>query len=334
MMNCARSRRGKTNTNLAIAAQALRRGEKVTGIDPKRVSLECLRGVPGFTLANNPGDIRGMWTAIHAFREEMDAAIAGEGDGRPHTLILEEINAMFGQFREYWELIKQPGQRITDVPAWRDVKAVLWQGAQFGYKVVVVGQDLTAQVMFGSRSSFGTILATGYTTRQWASIVGTTPVPCSPRQKGRYQLIRGNEATLVQIVCADPRKGYNEAVWREFALAGRVPEADTRTTWRTWRTWRPVPRLALVPGRDPLAVPALPPVLIGYEQAAMYLGITANAFEIRRKRFPIAGEFTDVIQGRKDTRPKPCWHKDTLDMWVAENGWRSKTGVSNGGQDD
>lgn len=322
LINCARTRRGKTNTNLAIAAQALRRGEAVTAVDPKRVSMTVLSGVPGFTLASDPRDVGGMWRVIRDFREEMDAAIDGRpvldayGRPRPHTLILEEANQLFALFRERWELIKEPGQRVTDVPAWRDVKAVLHQGAQFGYRVVVDGQDLTQQVMFGMRASFGTILVTGYTQPQYRYVTGQSAnIPPSPTRRGRFMLIRGADAIQVQVVAADPKRGkeHNELAWREFALGGRQVAGGPSSAW----TYKAEKAARKVRGALPMRRPqplAIPMVLTGLAEGAAYLGMKPDAFRKARQRHAIPGEFTTDHRGKGT---QPAWHRDTLDAWAA-----------------
>ena len=337
LMDGGRSRKGKTNLHLCIACQALRRGERVSAVDPKRVSLRVLVGVPGFRLANDPRDVPGMWRLIKDFWEEMNRAIDGiclecgaEGvspDGgvcgvcgevrKPHTLILEEINQLFSLFRDFWEHEKEPKQRITDVPAWRFVKDVVHQGAQFGYRVVVGGQDLKDNVLFGARSQFGLILMTGFTPKQWGYAVGTTPVPRSPSGKGRFHLVRGSEHTLVQVVCADPRKGRghsNELAWREFALNGRMAEQEARASgrWQAWQDWRlPIRRELPGPGPEPAAIP---PVLIGPKQAADYLGMTYDQFKMARRKTPILGEFKHRVRNQEVS----CWAQATLDLWAAE----------------
>ena len=320
-----RTRRGKTNVNLGVIAQGLRRGEAFSAVDPKRVSLSCLVGVPGFRLASDPRDVAAMWALIKDVRQEMDRAIDGDpvldtqGRPRPHKLVLEEINQLFALFRSHWEDAKETGQRITDVPAWRDVKAILHQGAQFGYTVMVDGQDLTAQVLFGSRSQFGTILMTGFTPKQWGYVVGTTPIPPSPTRKGRFHLVRGTEHTIVQVVCADTRGGAaNEQSWREFALGGRDAEAEAPTNgWRYWAAR--LPRLALPhsqyrPGAaEPEGPKAIPAVLIGNTEAAAYLEMKRNAFITARRRQPINGEFETDIRGSA----QPAWTRESLDAWRA-----------------
>ena len=312
------SRRGKTNLNLGLTSQALRRREQVVAIDHKRVSLRCLAGIPGFTLRNNPADVAGMWEAIHDFRLAMDEAIT-EHERNPllplshRLLIIEEINELWAMFRSHWELKKEPGQRITDVPAWRDVKAILHQGGQFGWRVIIDGQDLKAEVLFGSRYSFGNVGLFGWKAQQWRYCVGTTPVPPAPKKKGRMCLAQGPGHRWVQVVIADPRGDHhNEQAWREFALNGRHTRQDT--TWAgqqrsgAWG-WR-----AVLPPVPDHAVPALSPVLIGPKQAAAYLGMTQDQFKMARRRYPIQGEFKHMTRGQETS----CWAKETLDLWVAE----------------
>ena len=310
LMTGGRSRRGKTNVNLAIIGQGLRRGERFTAIDPKRVSLTCLAGVPGFTLANDPRDVPAMWKAIHDFREAMDDAIDGLGDGVPQTLVLEEVNQLFALFRAHWDQVKPVGARIGDLPAWLDIKAVLHQGAQFGFRVIVDGQDLNAAVLFGSRHSFGTILMTGFTPKQWSYAVGTSPIPASPNRKGRFHLVRGTSHTTVQVVIADPSSGEaNERAWREFALSGK---AGTPPGPQDQDGDKLPPRQQALPtGAIPLAISH---VLIGPKQAAAYLGITVDAFKMARRRYPIDGEFKSEVN-RQDVT---CWTPETLQLWVRD----------------
>jgi hypothetical protein len=310
LMIGGRTRRGKTNVKLAIIATGLHRGERFTAIDPKRISLECLRGVPGFTLASDPGNVGYMWEVIADYRAEMDAAIAGHGDGTPHTLVLEEANQLHALFRDYWEAMKDPGQRVTDAPPWVAVRAVLHQGAQFGYRVIVGGQDLKDNVLFGSRYSFGTILMTGFTRAQWAYAVGTVPIPAAPTRKGRFHLVRGPEHKLVQVVVADPRgEAHNEQAWRQFALAGRAPQAEPGHVVWAERVRRAMPSIGWQ--RPP---PAIGRVLIGPAAAAAYLGWSREQFRAARRRHPIEGEFTT----RKRGQDWPCWARETLDLWLAD----------------
>jgi hypothetical protein len=152
---------------------------------------------------------------------------------------------------------------------------------------------------------------TGFTPKQWGYAVGTTPVPASPVRKGRFHLVRGTSHTTVQAVVADPRGGaHNEAAWREFALSGRAGDI-------------PQPREPESPAGQPPPMPELPPgqvfpaisrVLIGPQQAADHLGITRETFRMRRRRYPIRGEFKSRVRGQDVT----CWTPETLDQWDIE----------------
>jgi hypothetical protein len=240
-----KTRRGKTNLNLGVAAQALRRGEQVTAIDHKRVSLRCLTGVPGFTLANDPSDVDAMWAAIHQFRAAMDTTIAGHGDGTPHTLILEEIPQLYRLFHDHWSLTRPRGGLVTNMPPARDIAAILNQGAQFGFRVLLGGQDLKDQLLFGYRHAFGLALMAGYTPAQWAYTIGTKPAPLPPPPRGP--------------VLPRPRRRPHPhpAADRLRRPARRNPQ---RASLAALRTERPDPRHGLGTPLDPkLAHPPPPP---------------------------------------------------------------------------
>jgi hypothetical protein len=312
----SRTRGGKTNLLSAVVAQGLARGEQFAAVDPKRRSLIHFQGVPGFSLANDPRKPEQMVALILAFHQDMMRALDDGNEDEHKTLILEEMNALWALLSDWWQMTKQPGQRVMDNPAWRAVKDILHMGAQYNRRVMVSGQDLKDQVLFGSRSQFGTVLMNRYSAKQWAYTMQSTPVPPTPAKRGRFWLKQGGEPVLIQVVCADPRKGHghqNEDAWRQYALAGRAPLAGTPRTWPHPWEWRPDRAYLEI---EPAPVQrSLPPVLVGYAQAAQYLGMTPAAFRKARQRYPIPGEFTETVIGRKDTRPKPCWHKDTLDLW-------------------
>jgi hypothetical protein len=317
VMMGGKPRRGKTNLNLAVAAQGLRRGELFDGIDHKRISLTCLAGVPGFRLACDPGNVPQMWALIRAFRQCMDAAKRGQGCGAPHTLIIEEINQAFALFRGFWET--QGGhRRVTDVPAWQDVMAVLHEGPQFHHRVLLGGQDLKDNVLFGSRHSFGTALMAGFTPRQWGYTVGSLPVPPAPTRRGRFYLARGHDdPVLMQAVIADPRGGpANERAWRAFALdGGQGPGGEQGEPWRAWcHRPPPAPKAAI----GTAARPELERVLVGPKAAAAYLrgrghaSMSQPAFAAARRRHPIPGEFTHQVRGQEWT----SWPGGQLAEWA------------------
>lgn len=312
----ARTRKGKTNAHLAIACQGLRRGEEFFTVDPKRKSMLALRGVPGFHLVNDPRNPDQMVKFIKEFKKLMDEAIedyAADPEQSPHrTLILEEMPALFTIIDQWWDQDRGKDLKRNN-PAWLAVRAVLNQGAEFHHRVMVCAQDLTDEVLFRSRNSFGTMLMNGFKPQQWRNQVGTTPVPACPKKPGRFYLVRCGEPELVQVVCADSRPGHgrhNEQLWREYALNGRQADATQEASQRSGAWGR---RKAL-PGVPEEGVPALSPVLIGPNQAAAYLGMTYDQFKMTRRRNPIPGEFKHTVRGQQTA----CWAKETLDLWVSE----------------
>ena len=313
MVACgARTRKGKTTLHLAIASQGLRRGEEFHAVDPKRKSLLALRGVPGFHLVNDPRNPEEMVAFIKGFKRLMDEAIeeyAADPEQSPHrTLILEEMPALFTLIDQWWDLNREKDLKRNN-PAWLAVRAVLNQGAEFHHRVMVCAQDLTDEVLFKSRNSFGTILMNGFKPQQWRNQIGTTPIPACPKKPGRFYLVRCGEPELVQVVCADSRPGHgrhNEQLFRDFALNGRQERTPQDSG-----AWGQHEALPPPPDRELLE---LSPVLIGPKQGAAYLGMTYNQFTMARRRHPIQGEIKHLVKGQETA----CWAKETLDLWASE----------------
>jgi hypothetical protein len=239
----AGSRRGKTSLLLSISAQVLRQAlavelppgapecarERVTGIDPKRVSLEALAGVPGVELYNDPRDVEGMWAGVAAFRQFMEDRVeAYQADRtiefRRSLLIIDEVNQCSAMWDHHWRKVKAKGDPATP-PVWDDIAAVAWMGAQFRCNIVVVGQRLDAGVLKGLRDSFGVRLLAGYTPQQYAFLVGLPPYPRPQKPRGRFLLFEGGELSWLQLVKVDEPDGDYTAL-RDYALAGRRGGAD------------------------------------------------------------------------------------------------------------
>jgi hypothetical protein len=313
----ARTRKGKTNLHLGFASQGLRRGEEFYAVDPKRKSLLALRGVPGFHLANDPGNPEQMVGFIKGFARLLDEAIekyAADPEQSPHrTLILEEMPRLFTIIDQWWDQVRGKDLKRNN-PAWQAVRSVLNQGAEFHHRIMVCAQDLTDEVLFRSRNSFGTILMNGFKPQQWRNQIGTTPIPACPKKPGRFYLVRYGEPELIHVVCADSRPGHgrhNEQLWREYALGGRQPQTDTWTGEDKSGAWGQHEALPPVPDPEVLE---LSPLLIGPSQAAAYLGMTYDQFKMARRHHPIQGEVKYQVRGQ-DTS---CWTKETLQLWAAE----------------
>ena len=203
----ANTRRGKTRLLLLIAAQVLSQGsDHVTVIDPKRVGVdECLAGIPGVIVLNNPRDIPSMWQGIHDFRLMMDGRVDAYMADRTlefsrALLIIDEVSQFASQSKQVWDTEFRTKKDPAIPPVWNDVKAILWQGAQFGCSVLVFGQRVDFAMLGGALDSFGTRLLAGYTKRTFERLIGTTPVPQSSRIRGRFVHFDGDETTLIQTV--------------------------------------------------------------------------------------------------------------------------------------
>lgn len=219
------SRRGKSTMLQCTAAQLGVQDVNMTAtfIDVKRTSFAALAGVPGFRIANNPRDLEGMWSAIHDFRLEMDRRMDVTDDDATaefpmNVLFLDEVNQFSAMTKSHWRKIKEKGDPNI-APVWEDVAACVWQGAQFRCHLVVVGQRLDDAAFGGNglRDSLGFRALAGFRPQQWMMLIGTTPVPRSRPERGRWIYSDGEENTWVQNVLASPEE------IRNYLMAARRP---------------------------------------------------------------------------------------------------------------
>lgn len=229
----AGSRRGKTSLILLYVAQLLRQAttqeipagsppcsqERVTGIDPKQISLDALVGVPGVTIYSDPRDIEGMWEGIKNFRkftEERFVALKEDKtvQFRRSALVIDEINQFAAMTAMHWRATKQKGDPPI-APVWNDLALVAWMGAQAKCNILAVGQDLKQDSIGGLRNSFGVRLLAGFTPQQYMFLVGLRPVLKSQKPRGRFLWFEGGELTWLQLVFGTPEE------WRDYAMQGR-----------------------------------------------------------------------------------------------------------------
>lgn len=243
----AGSRHGKTETEMAMVAQVLRRGGDVTYVDVKRVSIQGLKGLPGLTLCDNPRDMVGIWLTIARWGDELDRRI-DERTKDPtaefprNLLVLEEVNQFSEMCDEFWEnwpsedeewrntILWKPKKAKLTPPVWRVVKKGVWEGAFAKMNVLIAGQNIEAQTVRGVRNSIGMRLLGGYQPQNWKALVGTTPVPPAPPQKGRWCMINGSSQTWVQALIADLDANKSAAIWRDYARAGRRMDGTVPAT--------------------------------------------------------------------------------------------------------
>jgi hypothetical protein len=281
------SRRGKTSLLLLIAAQEIRKGaERITGIDPKRVSLAPLATFgPAVELHNDPRDVAGQWAGIARFRalvEERYDALADDPtlEFSRALLIIDEVSQCAGMWAAHWRQEKPPGAPALP-PVWGDVAAIVWMGAQARCHCIVAGQRLDYAILGGMLGSFGVRMLAGYAPQDYARLVGQTPFMRSQKQRGRFLLYAGGELEWVQLAYAEPGE------LRSWVLEGKTGASD----------------LAADAGL------ATGDVIRGLAAGAGHLGLTTDAF---RKRLERQGR----VPGEFRIGNQPAWSPADLDAWA------------------
>lgn len=243
----AGSRHGKTETEEGMVCQVLRKGGKTTYVDVKRVSIQGLKGLPGLTLCDNPRDMVGIWLAIQAWGDDLDERIDQRTKDPTREfcrdlLVLEEVNQFSEMCDEFWEnwpeedeewrdtVLWKPKRAKRTPPIWRVVKKGVWEGAFCKKNVLIAGQNIEAATIRGIRNSVGMRLLGGYQPQNWKALVGTTPVPPAPPQKGRWCMINGSTQTWVQALIADLDANKSAAIWRDYARADRRMDGTVPVT--------------------------------------------------------------------------------------------------------
>ncbi len=279
------SRRGKTSLLLLIAAQELRKGaERVTAIDPKRVSLAPLATFgPAVELHNDPRNIPAMWQGIAGFRklvEDRYDALADDPtlEFSRALLIIDEISQCAGMWAAHWRQVKPPNAPALP-PVWGDVATVVWMGAQARCHCIVAGQRLDYQILGGMLGSFGVRMLAGYAPQDYARLVGQTPFMRSQKQRGRFLLYAGGDLEWVQLAYADA------AGLRAWVLEGRACDLAASTELATGDVVR------------------------GLAAGAEYLGLSTDAF---RKRLERQGR----VPGEFRIGNQPSWKPADLDRWA------------------
>jgi hypothetical protein len=294
------SRRGKTTLLLLTAGQVIRQWDRLalpagapecaagrlTAVDPKRVSLLALAGVPGVELANDPRNVAGMWSAVGRFRALVEARYEALADDptvefRRALLIIDEVSMFAGMSAQHWRHVKERSDPALP-PVWDDVAACVWMGAQCGAHVIVAGQRLDYQILGGMLGSFGLRMLAGYGPQDYARLVGVPPFLRSQKPRGRFLVYAGGELDWVQLVFAEPGEV------RSWLLEARERSSDLGADMR----------------------PATGDMVVGLAAGADYLELSVDAFRKRLERQGRpAGEFRVGNQ--------PAWKRADLDHWAA-----------------
>jgi hypothetical protein len=240
---------GKSSLLRLIVAYLIHHGvERVDIIDPKRVSHNWAKGIPGVYIHRTMAE---QMLAVAEFRKRMEARYdeLDQDDAREfprHVLVIEEQNSWISYAKTYWEDYRselepaERGKTPRTNPAIGDLAYCLFQGRQARMNIISVFQRMSASASGGGdmRENYGAKILARYSPQTWKMLVGTTPVPRSSRIPGRGRFVLGDDDREVQFAYMRERKardwpGVPESEWkdeaREYALAGArrvVPNGD------------------------------------------------------------------------------------------------------------
>ncbi len=223
---------GKSSVGRGIIAYLIHHGvERIDIVDPKRVSQNWARGIPGVYIHRTMAT---QMEAIHSVRERMDSRYDSLDSDETltfprHVLLIEEQNSWISYAQQYWDDYRRdldPPERAKvprKNPALGDLAYILFQGRQACVNVFSIYQRMSAAASGGGdlRENYGAKLLARFSPQTWKILVGTTPVPRSSRIAGRAMFVLGDEHRAVQLAF------LTEPEARAYALAGcRAPAPD------------------------------------------------------------------------------------------------------------
>lgn len=243
---------GKSSLLRLIVAQLIRHGvERVDIIDPKRISHDWARRIPGVFIHRSMGE---QIAAVHEFRTEMESRYdlleqeSGAGltltEFPRHALIIEEQNSWIQYAKQYWkdyrnELSSQDRGRVpADPPVISDLGFILFQGRQSRMNVISVFQRMSATASGGGdlRENYYAKLLARFSPQTWKLLVGTTPVPRSSKVNGRAKFVLGEDDRWVQLAFITESEAQEYAARVNPAAVagdgGSGPEPDGPVTLR------------------------------------------------------------------------------------------------------
>lgn len=214
---------GKSATLALLIVQLLAQGATVEAVDPKRVSLNPLRGLPGLTIHR---DIEQQWDAIAMVRAEMEQRYerldSDDNAVFPRlVLVIEEANTFRIDSEDYWTTTRKSGEP-KEPRVYRDLNAILNKGRQANVNVITVFQRMDARTAGGgaARDQYGFKILGRFSPQAWKILVDTYPRPKSSKHRGRAIVADGGDHRTVQTAyaLADPQHLVPEA-W-DYALSG------------------------------------------------------------------------------------------------------------------
>lgn len=218
---------GKSMMMKAIIMQALHWGWTVIILDWKAASHSWAKGLPGVRYLTTEQAIHDCGVQIG---EEVDRRKEQAGpdgsmpDGTPKVLVVrEEWNMTATLLMEYWMDLRataETEERRTmpmRSPGLIGFQKLDFAGRQFGMFDLLAAQRMSNRVFNGNadmRENFMIRLLARYTAQTWKMLVSEIKFMRKPKELGRWVVVAGDEATIVQgILISD-----SEA--REFAMAG------------------------------------------------------------------------------------------------------------------
>ena len=215
---------GKSSLLRLIIIQLIRKGtERIDIIDPKRISHNWARNIPGVHIHRTMSE---QMNAIAEFRKRMetryDQLDRDDSIVFPrHVLIMEEQNSFMEYAKTYWEDYRSELGREEKAktpkrnPAIGNLAYILFQGRQARMNIFSVFQRMSASASGGGdmRVNYGAKLLARFDSQAWMMLVGTRPVPRSSRINGRGRFVLGDEDKAVQFAFV------SEADSKAYALA-------------------------------------------------------------------------------------------------------------------
>lgn len=223
---------GKSQFGKWMALQAIRKGSRVMIIDivKRGASHKWAKGVRGVEIYRTPAAAH---TALLELSELVETRCEsywnhGEtGDDQQVLLIIEESNRTIRKLQSYWTL--GLGQTKTS-EAVLAIEGILCVGREAKVNAVTFGQRMSAQASGGgdARETYGVRVGNRYSRQTARMLFDCNPLPPSPKEPGRVQVVIGQTATQIQL----PYLPDDDPAPLEWALAGaqvEVGESGTRT---------------------------------------------------------------------------------------------------------
>lgn len=336
---------GKTSLIRLIVAYLMRHGcERIDIIDPKRVSHNWARDIPGVYIHRT---MTKQMEAIHNFRLRMesryDALDTDDTLTFPrHVLIIEEQNSWMGYAQTYWADYRrglEPAERgkvPPRNPAVADLGFCLFQGRQANMNIFSIYQRQSAAASGGGdlRENYGALLAARMKPQTWKILTGSSQMPKEARSRinGRGIFVLGDEYHPVQFAYLReakekdwpgvPRERWIDEAY-EYAMSGVRARAD-----QNGQGTEPG-NLVSVP--EPASQPDMPgsrgdgsdePVTLREAIDAGIVPMRYPALRKARQRAERDGNFPAGIPGSAGTAYKPS----DLRAWFATRG-RSRSPV-------